>query len=213
MAIVKNLSFTTLGAAFVVLGLGGAAQAITLTFNELPRQSVEQLSFQGVTFDFKVGGVDSPDAYYNANGPGNLTFVQDPSLEGDSTGILTLNFAAPTPLLNFGVARNTSASLEPGFTVELFDPTLTSMGITAVNTSFSEGFSESQFTYTGALVSQAIIDFTEVLPSRSGAANRFVLDNLTYESVPELSTTFGSVMLLGFGALMTRQPSRKRKRI
>lgn len=39
------------------------------------------------------------------------------------------------------------------------------------------------------------------------------VDAVEIESVPEPSTTLGSVMLLGFGALMKRQYSKKRKKI
>ena len=42
-----------------------AATLTTLTFNELPTQPVDDLSFKGVTFDFKVDGIDSTAATYN----------------------------------------------------------------------------------------------------------------------------------------------------
>ena len=197
MATMKTVSMAIIGAAFIALGTGGVAQAVTLTFDELPFQPVDNLSFQGVTFDFKVGGVDSTDARYGAGGPGAITFVQDPSLEGDAAGILTLDFAEPTSLLNFGVALNTFGSLTPGFTVELFDPALMSLGITPVNTSSLVSFTEGLFTYSGAPVTRAVIDFNET------AANRFALDNLTFggsQSVPEPTSTLGVLALGAFGA-------------
>jgi hypothetical protein len=180
----------------------------TLTFDELSPQPVDNLSLLGVTFDFKVGGVDSTDATYGAGGPGTITFVQDPSLEGNAAGILTLDFAEPTSLLNFGVALNTFNSLTPGFTVELFDPALMSLGITPVNTSSLVSFTEGLFTYSGAPVTRAVIDFNET------AANRFALDNLTFggsQSVPEPTSTLGVLAFgaFGGGSLLKRKRQQK----
>ena len=198
----KKVSMAVISAAFIALGTGGAAQAVTLTFNELPSQPVDNLSFQGVTFDFKVGGVDSTDAARTrrpAGGPGSITFVQDPSLEGTASGVLTLDFATAISTLQFGVALGTVASLTPGFTVELFDPALMSLGITPVNTSSLVSATEGLFTYSGAPVTRAVIDFNET------AANRFALDNLIYEPaistpVPEPASLTGLLALGAFGA-------------
>jgi hypothetical protein len=180
----------------------------TLTFDELPFQPVDNLSLLGVTFDFKVGGVDSTDAIYGAGGPGTITFVQDPSLEGNAAGILTLDFTEPTSLLNFGVALSTFGSLTPGFTVELFDPALMSLGITPVNTSSLLSFTEGLFTYSGAPVTRAVIDFNET------AAGRFALDNLTFggsQSVPEPTSTLGVLAFgaFGGGSLLKRKRQQK----
>ena len=38
----------------------------------------------------------------------------------NAAGILTLSFAAPSPVLQFGVARDIIGSLSPGFAVGLF---------------------------------------------------------------------------------------------
>ena len=147
----------------LILAFGSGASATTLTFDELPRQSVDGLSFMGVTFGFT-----SSDARYNAGGPVDVTFVQDPSLEGDASGILTLDFDVPTPTLQFGVARSTAGnSLTPGFTVELFDSSLVSLGVTPVNTTTLISFSEAQFSYSGTPVKRAIIDLSQRRASHS----------------------------------------------
>ena len=80
------------------------------------------LHFSGVTFAFDVGAVPSTDATYGAFGPGSITYVQDPSLEGNSAGRLTLRFDQPTTVLQFGLALSTGGSLSPGARVELFNP-------------------------------------------------------------------------------------------
>ncbi|MBD1929204.1 PEP-CTERM sorting domain-containing protein [Trichocoleus sp. FACHB-90] len=200
MATMKTVSMAIIGAAFIALGTGRVAQAVTFTFDELPPQPVDNLSFQGVTFDFKVDGFDSTNAIYNAGGPGNLRFVNDPSLEGSAAGILTLDFATAISTLQFGVALSTFESLTPGFTVELFNSASTSLGITSVDTTrfLPFGFTEGLFTYSGTPATRAVIDFNETV------ASRFALDNLIYEPaistpVPEPGSLTGLLALGAFG--------------
>jgi hypothetical protein len=85
--------------AYLILGTANPALAarVTLTFDELAPQPADGLSFMGVTFGFTVGGNPSTDARYGGSGPGQICFVQDPSLEGDAAGTLQLDFAVPTP--------------------------------------------------------------------------------------------------------------------
>ncbi len=203
MATMKTVSMAIIGAAFIALGTGRVAQAVTFTFDELPFQPVDNLSFQGVTFDFKVDGFDSTDARYGASGPGATPFVQDPSLEGNAAGILTLDFATAISTLQFGVALNTSASLTPGFTVELFNSALTSLGITSVNTTSAAGpfgYTDGLFSYSGTPATRAVINFNETI----AFADRFALDNLIYEPaistpVPEPGSLTGLLALGAFG--------------
>src|SRR5262249_3375462 len=81
----------------------GHTDSKKLTFDELPFQPVDGLSYKGVTFGFTVNGQPSTDANYHSFGPGKLTYVQDPSLEGNTLGTLTLTFAKPTTVLQFGL--------------------------------------------------------------------------------------------------------------
>jgi len=100
-----------------------------LVFDELPFQPVNGVSILGVTFGFTIDGVPSTDANYNSGGPGQITYVQDPSLEGNASGILILDFDVPTPLVQFGVALSALGSFDPGCSVELFDPDQKSLGV------------------------------------------------------------------------------------
>jgi hypothetical protein len=161
----------------IVVAWSRAATAapITLTFAELPFQPVDGLSFMGVTFHFTVQGVPSGDANYDSGGPGTITYVQDPSLEGNAAGTLILDFDTPTPAVQFGVAESSFGPLAAGCTVELFDSTLTSLGLIDVATASIVSFTESRFSYNGQPISRVAITFN------SDAAARFALDNLTFD--------------------------------
>lgn len=177
----------------VCIGLAFPVQAETvLTFDEVPFQPVDGLTVKDVTFDFKIDGTDSTEAFYHSFGPGTLDYIEDPSLTGDSTGILTMDFAAPTDVLQFAVALNTADDLTPGFTVELFDETLQSLGANSVDTTSVTGvigFSEGVFAHSGTPVLRAVVDFAD-------APGSFALDNLTH-NVPEPS----ALLLLSMGIL------------
>ena len=163
---------------FLIVSCSSAARAqqiITLTFDELPFQPVDGLSFMGVTFGFTINGQPSQDANYHSFGPGRIRYVQDPSLEGNAAGTLTLDFDTPTQLLEFGLAiNNFGGAFARGFSVELFDD-LGSLGIFNVATAPVVIFSESRFNYEhGRPVSRAVITFN------TDVAQRFALDNLTF---------------------------------
>ena len=176
----KSRVLLTVASMMAIVPSWGAIQ--TLTFDELPFVPVNNLTFMGVTFRFQVNGVPSTDAHYHAFGPGTLTYVQDPSLEGTAAGTLTLEFANPTPLLEFGVAMSTVGHRVA--TVELFNASLVSLGLFAVETNglaTDPGqfpFTEGKFSWFGGLVKRAVINFD----NRSIPFLRFALDNLRYDA-------------------------------
>lgn len=202
---------------FALSGTTAWADPLTLTFDETPPGLVSVtnpgapagtspfLSFRGVSFDFRVGNQLSADARYGATGPGNFTFIQGRVLEGDAAGILTLNFGVPTPLLAFGVGLTSQGGLTPGFTVELFNG-VQSLGSVAVSTGQVAGLplSVGQFSFSGPLISRAVINFNEAALS---SPRRFALDNLTYEPVPEPAT----LILLGTGLAGIAASVRRRR--
>ena len=173
----------------VLMSAGAANAAFTLTFDELATQPINGLSYMGINFGFTVGGSPSTDAIYNGIGPGNLTYLQDPSMEGTTAGILTLDFSTPTDQLEFGVALNSYYAAPSAFVVKLYDASYTPIGTFIVDTSPLVLWSEGQFTYSGTKIRRAVIGFNEQ------AASRFALDNLTINPIPAP----GAVLLGSFG--------------
>ena len=183
-------------AAFCVLALlmsAGAAEATTtLTFDELSTKPVDGLSYNGVKFGFTVGDSPSTDALYNSIGPGDLIYLQGAVLEGTTSGTLTVDFASPTSLLQFGISLNSFDPETAAYKVQLFDTSLTSIGIFTRDTSPLNLWTEDLFSYSGTLISRAVINFNELL------ADRFAIDNLTYNtnSIPAP----GAILLGSIGA-------------
>lgn len=189
-----------------LMSMGTVNAAVTLTFDELSTQPVDGLSYNGVTFAFRVDGHSSTDAVYNGIGPGNLVYLQDPTLEGTTAGILTLDFDTPTDMLEFGVALNSYETVIPAYVVRLYDPSYTLIGSYLRNTSPLVLWSEGQFTYSGTVVHRAVIGFNDQ------AASRFALDNLTFNSVNSTNSipAPGAVLLGGFGLGLVNWLRRRR---
>jgi hypothetical protein len=175
----RGLLTAVLAVAVAVLLAPGSAlaakQTVTLRFDELSTRPANGVSINDLTFRYDIGGAPSTDATYNAFGPGSITYVQDPSLEGSTSGRLTLVFDRPTGSLDFGLALSTFGSLTPGATVQLFNPGGHSRGVVALNTSSILSFTEGRFTYSGGAIGRAVITFNSTF------AARFALDNLSFE--------------------------------
>ena len=175
-----------------LMSAGIANASVTLTFDELSTQPVDGLSYNGVTFGFKVGGIPSSDAVYNGIGPGNCIYLQDPTLEGTAAGTLTLDFSTPTDQLEFGVALNSYYPESPAYAVRLYDSSNTLIDTFIESTSPLVIWSEGLFTYSGPQFSRAVIGFNYQ------AANRFALDNLTFNPTNSIPAP-GAVLLGSFG--------------
>jgi hypothetical protein len=203
MSTIRKLSVLAISALCIAFYSADAAKAEILTFDELGSPTpANGLTVKGVTFDFKINGVDSPDATYNSSFPPQLppnvfANIQQPFLEGNGKGILSLDFAAPISALQFNVGLESFAPVASGLTVELFDVGLKSLGITSVNTTPLAVLSEGLFSYSGASVKKAVLDFDASKFGLSPTDDpRFNIDNLSYTSIPEPSLLIG---LLAFG--------------
>jgi hypothetical protein len=159
-----------------VLGRIAPAAPEHVAFTELPFQSVDNLTFNHVTYDFKVNGADSLDAFFGSGGPGATKYGDGIGLEGAAAGILTMDFETPTAVLQFGALLATGGTIPNGVVVTLFDAGGTLISTVPLELR-DEGFfwAEGLFDYQGAPVARAVLDFNETF------AFRFFLDNLKYE--------------------------------
>lgn len=186
----------------VVVGLictGAADAAVTLTFDELPTQPVNGLTYQGVTFGFTIGGNPSTDAVYAGIGPGSIAYLQDTTLEGNAAGVLTLDFAQPTDLLVFGVALNSFEAVTAAYSVTLFDASLSALGTFSQNTYPVVLWSEDLFSYSGTPISRAVMAFNGQF------AGRFAVDNLSLNTIPAPGAVLLGSIGVGFVSWLRRR--------
>ena len=178
-----------------LIAAGHSEAALTLNFSEKPFLPIDDLHDKGVTFDITVGGNPSTEAYYHATKFGTTECVDDPSLVGNATGILTLDFTWSTDWLEFGVAQSVSP-LPPtsGFTVQLSDPSRSSDSVTRVTTSPTHLWPlEGLFKYRGEPVRRAGIDFDE-----ESEDDQFAPDGLMFNPIrPFISVPSPGALLLG----------------
>jgi len=186
------------GAFLALLSLPKTAWGDIITFSEVPPQTLHGVTIKGVSFDFRIGGLPSLDATIGLNdGPGLTPFNFPPNVEGNSNGILTLDFAVPTDTLIFGSHISVFGVLTPGLTVQLFDASLTPIGgPIGLNMASAPLFSGGQFNFGGTPVSRAVIDF-------SVNNQRFALDTVEFNPIPEPTGLallgLGAVGLIGYG--------------
>lgn len=180
-----------------------AAAPTTITFTELPATAADNVSLLGATFDFKVGAVDSTDATFGAIGiadASSLVGLSDPVLEGNASGVLSIDFSAPATDVSFNVARSTGNPVTNGVRVTLFDTNLNVISTTNVNLIPQLIFAEGTFSYTGTTgVRRMQLDFTSA--SALSGGSRFALDNLSFNlgGAPTPGTLGGDTLIGGDG--------------
>jgi hypothetical protein len=149
-------------------------------FDELPAQALNGVTVNGVTFHFSIASVPSNDAQFGTLvGPGNVVEIHPPNAEGNSNGLLTIDFAAPVSHVDFGLAISDSSPHAPAAVGQAFAAGNISLGNTFVNTAppGAGQFSQGHFSYTGAPLVQLQVDF---LVDNA----RFAIDNLAFDLAP-----------------------------
>jgi hypothetical protein len=190
------LKYTILALALASTSFGG----VILTMTEVGFQPINGLSVTkgGVTFDF----TDSSGADYDSNGPGQETFVQDPSIEGPTAAeTVGITFSQAFTVVQFGLALSSLSPVSQMATVSLYNGS-TLVLTTTFDSSLTDIFAEGLFTYSGAPVTGVTIT-----PASSTATTSFALDNFEV-TTPEPSTfsmLTGAGLALGAGILMRRK--------
>ena len=197
----KQAKWCLLMAAFLFGGAGRSAADI-ITFDELPQQPVNGLTVKGVTFHYTEDGSPSNAAVFGGTGPGNLTYVQDPSLTGPSDGTLSFTFANPVTSFQFGLAVDSFSSLKDGASVTLSNGA-TQVGVFSQSLTPLITFAEGLFAYSGSPVNQAVVTFD------SEDSQNFAFDNLQFSGAVETGPGGGiqnapepaTLSLLGAGTI------------
>ena len=193
-----------------------SATITTLNFSELPPTSIPASGLHafGIDFSFtKDGQVPSgtvSGATFGAPFDGATSKLNSPVLLGSVPGVLTLTFDSPTSQLSFDAALGVTT--QDVFQVRLFNAAGFSLGTSNNLTkpaacppapAVCSNASEGSYSYSGASVKTAALDFSSQVPGATPAP--FALDNLSYaigsaSPVPEPNGTF--LLLGGLGLLM-----------
>lgn len=211
--IFRNLALSVLGAAATVLAAQGTALAATITFNNL--------SYGATSYSYDANGDGNNDVIFSTAdtlgfrtaGPGpNMSYVQEPGLEGTSTLDVDLRVDFLIGALNsikFGYALNSmSENPDTSTSFKLFDNN---------NNLLASSFEYGQYTYPG-IYGQSNFPEGVIDVSFSGVASyglfdfnsnygRYIIDNFEVTPVPEPASVLGT---LAFGC-WTAALSLKRK--
>jgi hypothetical protein len=176
------------------------AGTVTLTMAEVAAQKINGLTVSkgGVSFTFTDAG---QSLFYNSSGPGNLTYVQDPSIVGVAEPF-SIAFSLPAATVQFGMAFGQPNSASVALFYAGGGSTTAAFTTTAL-----DPFPEGQFSWSGAPVSSITVTPTV-------GSGILAFDNLTVStssisspSVPEPSTV--SFLALGAVAMLARKFRRR----
>jgi hypothetical protein len=182
------------------------AGSVTLTMDEVPTQAINGLVVTkgGITFTFSDPGLND---FYNSPNGGQMTYVQDPSLEGQAADVFTITFSAPMFDIFLGMAESTMVA--PGAqlaSVNLYNG-VTLLGTQTFNSTLADPFDEGQFIYQGSL---GLVTSIQITPNNTGTP-AMAIDNLFVATSPEPSTLMssfaGATVLAGIALLRRRRRS------
>ncbi len=178
-----------LAASSVVVASFALATPVTLTMDEVPTQPINGLSVakggEIFTFADRRGNL-----LYNSTGPGKITYVQDPSIQGNSESF-RVAFSVPVTKVQFGLAEEAFSPLT-GARVILSDGSARSFDLP-----LADPFAEGQFTWSAP----ALTGFTLIPPPPFVTYGSLAFDNLTVDTVVPISSVPEpfSIVLLGIG--------------
>jgi subtilisin family serine protease len=162
--------------------------SVTITFDEVPTETVvDGMVIENVTFGFS-----SYDATVTYEGPGISTYIEAPNIEGDTDGILILDFNVPVFGVSYGFALSIDIAQVDATTMTFFDSSMNPIGSFSTNAEIMGSFAIEGLNIGTSTtpIAQAIITFSPI------ERMRFALDNLTYSLVagvmPETAPQGGS---------------------
>jgi hypothetical protein len=180
VATLRRLAPVAAVAALLAASAVTAGAAEKIDFTELaPNTPADGATVKGVLFHFSVNNTPSPDARFTVVGPGVTSVSTAPNLEGDSRGVLSLDFLTPVRDFGFSVVGNTQSPSPNAFTLTLVD--------TAGGTSTKDIAIANLGVFAGARFDDATgRSFVRaVIKPNASAGPRFIVDNVTFTPVPE----------------------------
>ena len=170
-----------------------ATAQINIDFSVLPFGTpIHGVVTQGVLFEFFENGTPSNNAAVFF-GPGCITYVCDPSLEGVVPNAqLKMTFQNPVRFLQFGMAMNILAPTFVG--MSLYDPFGALISVNNFAMAPLGSFAEGLFQAGDVALGSVMIDLDADVPVM---ASRFAVDNIQAQVVPEPAT----IVLLATGLL------------
>jgi len=141
-------------------------------------------------------GFSSMDATFTFAGPAAQTFVAPNYIEGDTAGVVTIDFGTLVGSAEFGFALNSPPPITDAVTVTAYNGAnmVSTVSFDGVNTGFF--FAENLATINpGQSFDSIQVTFDNV------AAVRFIVDNLSYDvqasQIPTLGPIGMSILILG----------------
>lgn len=157
-------------------------RATTIHFDELGApQTANGLTFNGASFQFTLGGSASDAAMFGNDAPPWLNYVHGSVLEGDASGVLTVDFVSPQNALSFGIALSIFENLSPAASISLFNQSAAKIFAGDINTETLVDYSEGAFSYGGPDF------FSRMVLSFNAPGYGFWLDDLEFTSTPSVA--------------------------
>jgi len=139
-------------------------------------------SLDGVPLPAPLGfEFSSMDATVGDIGPGDITFVQTPNIEGDATGTLTIDFGLQATSVTFGFALNCGPPVTDAATAQALDGQGNPVGAPVSVDGLDFGtFAENELTLSPGAGFRAV----EITFAGDQICPRFAFDNLVYDGQP-----------------------------
>jgi subtilisin family serine protease len=155
---------------------GPELEPCTITFDGLQGTRVDGMIIGDVTFGF------SSDDASIGSGPGDTLYVEEPYIEGDAMGTMTLEFAIPVFGVSYGFVLSDMGFQPDASTMVFYDSMMSPIG------TFSADAGDMGFDWMEGLnigtstrpIARVEITFSHPMPDFA----RFALDNITYSPIP-----------------------------
>jgi hypothetical protein len=202
-----NSAARTEAATVTPITPGDLAGASLIDFGVVQTNApVDGQTINSVLFSFRIGGVNSADAIIDG-GPGSTNNITVANVEGNTLGVLRMNFPSPKTRIGYGYALSIGGSVPTGTKVELFDASNQSLGSLSPATSFPDP------TFAGGFWGvKSDTPFVRADVSFSALAPRFAFDNLRHQFVSQDVPEPSSLILLGLGAVSCAVDCVRRRR-